>query len=44
MTLLLVSSLQAGWKAGAARIKITPEQPMWMSGYSSRDKPPRNPA
>ena len=29
----------AGWKAGAAKVKITPEKPMWMSGYSSRTKP-----
>jgi len=28
-----------GWKAGVAKIAITPEQPMWMSGYSSRTKP-----
>jgi hypothetical protein len=27
------------WKAGAARIKITPDRPMWLSGYSSRTKP-----
>jgi hypothetical protein len=27
------------WKAGAARVKITPEKPMWMSGYASRTKP-----
>jgi len=27
------------WKAGAARVKITPDKPMWMSGYSSRTKP-----
>ena len=27
------------WKAGVARINITPEQLMWMSGYSSRNKP-----
>jgi hypothetical protein len=27
------------WKAGAARIKITPDKPLWMSGYSSRTKP-----
>ncbi|MSR58550.1 MAG: hypothetical protein EXS05_12990 [Planctomycetaceae bacterium] len=26
-----------GWKAGAARVKITPTRPMWMSGYASRD-------
>jgi hypothetical protein len=29
----------ATWKAGVARVKITPAQPMWMSGYSSRTKP-----
>jgi neutral ceramidase len=27
------------WKAGVAKVKITPAKPMWMSGYSSRDKP-----
>jgi hypothetical protein len=28
-----------GWRAGVAKIKITPEEPMWMMGYASRDKP-----
>src|SRR5260370_19478672 len=28
-----------GWKAGVARVKITPEHFMWLSGYSSRTKP-----
>jgi neutral ceramidase len=27
------------WKAGVAKVVITPEKLMWMSGYSSRDKP-----
>jgi hypothetical protein len=27
----------AGWKAGAAKTPITPEKPMWMAGYASRD-------
>ncbi|MFN0055914.1 MAG: neutral/alkaline non-lysosomal ceramidase N-terminal domain-containing protein [Planctomycetales bacterium] len=27
----------AEWKAGTARVKITPKRPMWMSGYASRD-------
>src|SRR5438067_10591215 len=27
------------WKAGVAKINITPEQFMWMSGYAARDKP-----
>lgn len=28
-----------GWKAGVARVKITPTKPMWMAGYASRNKP-----
>lgn len=27
------------WQAGVARIAITPEEPMWLSGYASRNKP-----
>lgn len=27
------------WKAGVARVIITPQQPMWMAGYASRTKP-----
>ena len=26
-----------GWKAGVARIVITPQQSMWMAGYAARD-------
>src|SRR5579871_5667361 len=43
--LLLVAASPApgadagGWKAGAAKVNITPEQLMWMSGYASRTKP-----
>lgn len=29
--------LAAPWKAGTARAKITPQKPLWMSGYASRD-------
>src|SRR5688500_646002 len=28
-----------GWRAGAAKTSITPTTPMWMAGYSSRDRP-----
>ena len=28
-----------GWRAGVAAVKITPQQPMWMSGYAGRGKP-----
>ena len=30
---------EPGWHAGFAKVKITPEKPMWMSGYSSRTGP-----
>jgi neutral ceramidase len=30
---------QADWKIGLARIKITPQQPVHMAGYASRNKP-----
>jgi neutral ceramidase len=30
---------QPGWKAGTARVPITPKQPMWMAGYAARTKP-----
>jgi len=34
----------AEWKAGLARVKITPEQPVAMSGYGNRVKPFIDPA
>ena len=27
------------WQAGIARVKITPELPIWLSGYAARTKP-----
>src|SRR5687768_12972495 len=27
------------WKAGAAKVNITPETYMWMAGYAARTKP-----
>ncbi|WP_439581462.1 neutral/alkaline non-lysosomal ceramidase N-terminal domain-containing protein [Dyadobacter bucti] len=29
----------AGWKAGVAKVAITPEQNMWMAGFASRTRP-----
>lgn len=29
----------SGWKAGAAKVMITPSEPMWMAGYASRTHP-----
>jgi hypothetical protein len=28
-----------GWKAGVVKVKITPEEPIWMAGYGSRVHP-----
>ncbi|WP_128548472.1 neutral/alkaline non-lysosomal ceramidase N-terminal domain-containing protein [Larkinella soli] len=42
MILLLPAWAQkpaGGWKAGVARVVITPEQPMWMAGYAARNHP-----
>ncbi|MGI9543909.1 MAG: neutral/alkaline non-lysosomal ceramidase N-terminal domain-containing protein, partial [Cyclobacteriaceae bacterium] len=30
---------ETGWKAGVARVVITPQQSMWMAGYASRTGP-----
>ncbi|HVX67298.1 MAG: neutral/alkaline non-lysosomal ceramidase N-terminal domain-containing protein [Acidobacteriota bacterium] len=35
--LLCASMFGAGYKAGVARVKITPEKPIWLSGYASRN-------
>jgi hypothetical protein len=34
-----LAAAEATWKAGTAKVKITPEKPMWMAGYSARTKP-----
>jgi hypothetical protein len=30
---------EIGWKAGTARVAITPKQSLWMAGYAARDHP-----
>lgn len=39
MVILLcsVSTVTAGWKAGTAAVKITPDPAIWMTGYGGRD-------
>ena len=41
LSLLLLTSIvyAADYRAGVARIKITPEQRIWLSGYANRTKP-----
>lgn len=34
-----IAAAADNWKAGASRVNITPEQPMWMAGYAARTKP-----
>lgn len=34
-----VNPAASGWKAGVARVVITPDQPVWMAGYASRTRP-----
>lgn len=34
-----VSSTGKGWKAGVAKVDITPSNTIWMAGYASRTKP-----
>jgi neutral ceramidase len=36
---LSASLVCADWKAGVARLNITPKGPMWLSGYGDRDHP-----
>ncbi|MGY8766869.1 MAG: neutral/alkaline non-lysosomal ceramidase N-terminal domain-containing protein [Pirellulales bacterium] len=39
VSLAMPAYSQDQWKAGIAKSIITPDQPMWMSGYASRTKP-----
>jgi hypothetical protein len=47
LRILLVASLalaasapaQTAWKAGVAKVSITPSEPIWMAGYAARNKP-----
>jgi hypothetical protein len=42
LLLALTASLfvtDTGWKAGTARVAITPKESMWMAGYGARNKP-----
>ena len=34
-----LSAQETTWKAGTARAKITPQEPLWMAGYGSRNHP-----
>ena len=40
-SLLLATSVrgQGGWRAGVAKVNITPREPIWLAGYAFRDRP-----
>lgn len=35
----VLSGADASWKAGVARIAITPREPIWLGGYAARTRP-----
>jgi neutral ceramidase len=37
LSLIATAAEASDWKAGVAKADITPDKPMWMSGYASRD-------
>ncbi|MGE3820685.1 MAG: neutral/alkaline non-lysosomal ceramidase N-terminal domain-containing protein [Isosphaeraceae bacterium] len=39
LTLSPEASEAAGWRAGTARVDVTPKTSLWMAGYGSRDRP-----
>jgi len=36
---LLLALISLTWQAGAAKIDVTPKEPIWLSGYANRTKP-----
>jgi hypothetical protein len=38
-TVSVVIAEEIPWRAGVARVNITPELPIWLSGYASRNRP-----
>ena len=34
-----IAEAQTEWKAGAAKVKVTPSESIWLSGYAGRTKP-----
>ena len=34
-----IAGAQTAWKAGAAKVKVTPTDSIWLSGYANRTRP-----
>ncbi len=39
MVVLFACAMRAEWKAGAAKVPITPDESIWLAGYAARTKP-----
>jgi hypothetical protein len=39
LALTLAAPVGAAWKAGVARVNITPRDPIWLAGYAARTRP-----
>jgi hypothetical protein len=39
LTLAVAAGANSHWKAGVARVRITPEEPIWLAGFAHRDRP-----
>lgn len=35
----MLAPAQTGWKAGVARVAITPNEPVWLAGFANRTRP-----
>lgn len=39
LCLAMLAPAQTGWKAGVARVAITPREPIWLAGFANRNRP-----
>ncbi len=39
LSFAMLASAQPGWKAGVARVAITPDEPVWLAGFANRTRP-----
>jgi neutral ceramidase len=39
LTVCVTMFAETGWKAGVAKVVITPREPIWMAGFGFRDRP-----
>ncbi|MCC6588375.1 MAG: neutral/alkaline non-lysosomal ceramidase N-terminal domain-containing protein [Bryobacterales bacterium] len=39
LLIVMAAAAHAEWKVGAAKVKITPDEPIWLAGYGNRNRP-----